>query len=118
MSDCTFKGNLVKGSHFIDGKSISDDSPKMAVKNCKFLGNESEMLISDSNALFMGEREKVIDSIKRKNLNQSKEIAVIVITVTASVAFFAIFGFVINIKRENNNILNEDERPSSDDNDI
>lgn len=36
LSDCTFEGNYAKGGHFIDGESISNDSPKMVVKNSKF----------------------------------------------------------------------------------
>lgn len=115
LSDCTFKGYLNKGSHFIDGKSISDDSPKLSVKNCKLLNNDSNNLLFDSKALFIA--EKSADTVNRHDLDKSKKKAVIVVTVTAVVAFIAIFGFFIIIKRMNPNLLNEDEMPS-DENDI
>ena len=116
LSDCTFKGYLNKGSHFIDGKSISDDSPKLAIKNCKLLDNGSDNLLFDSNDLFI--TEKSADTVNRHDFDKSKKKAVIVVTVTAAIAFIAIFGFFILIKRMNpNNLLNEDEM-SSDENDI
>ena len=82
LSAGTLKGSLNKGSHFIDGKSISDDSNN---------------LLFDSKALFIA--EKSADIVNRHDLDKSKKKAVIVVTVTTVMAFIAIFGFFIIIKK-------------------
>ena len=36
INDCSFKGKLNKGSHYIDGKLIDKDSQKINIKSCRF----------------------------------------------------------------------------------
>ena len=34
--DCKFKGKLINGAHYIDGKLNNKDSPKINIKSCSF----------------------------------------------------------------------------------
>lgn len=118
LSDCSFEGDLNKDAHFIDGETISSDSPKMIVKNCKFDGSKSKAFPLDSDFLSFvrnidnngGEKSE-----KKKLNNDSSKLALIVIVAAAAASVVSIIGFFIFKVRKSN--PNENEM-SSDVNDI
>ena len=64
--DCNFKGKLINGAHYIDGKLNNKDSPKINIKSCSF---DYEINTSVNTKLI-----KEISSIKiMKNLEFIKE---------------------------------------------
>lgn len=117
LSDCTFEGNLAKGGHFIDGVSISNDSPKMIIKSCKFLSNESDSLLSV--ALTTNRNDAFVNSLRREKRTDSKKTASIIVAVTAVITFSIIFIMIfIAAKKKKLNSLDGDDEMLSIDNSI
>ena len=108
--DCTFEGNLAKGGHYIDDVSISDNTPKMLIKNCKFLSSENDSYNPLSDALTTDPNDGFINSIGRKKRADSKKSAFIVVAVTGTITFSIISIMIfITVKKKNSNFLADDE---------
>lgn len=111
LSDCNFKGYLAKDSYCIDGITISDDSPKMFVKNCLLLNDNSMSLLSSSDAFTTNQIDNAFDFIKSRHRNDLKKKATIVIaisTITSAILMGVIFLIVIKKK---SNYQTDDEIP-------
>ena len=111
LSDCNFKGYLAKDSYCIDCITISDDSPKMFVKNCLLL-NDNSMSLSSSDAFTTNQIDNAFDFIKSRHRNDLKKKATIVIAISSTITSAILMGviFLIVIKKKSN-YQTDDEIP-------
>lgn len=109
LKDCKFNGKLAKDSHYIDGVVVSNDSPKMIVKNCQFENSKSKPIILDSEYLSID--DEFSSKVEQKDKSRKKALAVVVSTAFL-VAIIAAVGFVlIALRRKKNTLLDENEMP-------
>ncbi|KAK8865060.1 hypothetical protein M9Y10_010590 [Tritrichomonas musculus] len=116
LQRCVFSGPLGSNSHYINGKSISKDGPKIVVKRCKFSYDSTKAFNSDQYNEFMSIDLKDQDfefngsEIKKKSFSTWMIVAAVVASVVAVVA---ISGLIVFVKmRKNKNTVDENEMSS------
>ena len=120
LVDCEFSGNLAPGSHFIDGHApTNNNSPKLAVKGCKFDSNVKDALNLDPNNSFMTvDLKDQIFSIKTDETTMNKkqnDASKIFVTVAASaVAVLVVLVLVVVKKRYQNDQQQDDQHETND----
>lgn len=115
LSDCSFSGKLKKGAHYIDGELISENSPKMIVRNCKSVDAAS---LDDSSNSLINLNSQVFDVAERKIEKKSQAApkkALTVVVAAISISLAAIVGFLVfAIKKKNPNDENEMSSEATD----
>lgn len=114
LIDSSFTGFLTKGFHYIEGKSLSNNSPKMIVKKCRFSNTLSNALNKDYSMSYLqiDFKDQVFDADGLRESKKSLESWKIslVIAVPAVVVATIIIGLIIFfVKRRNPNIFEENE---------
>ena len=109
LSNCEFKGELNKGSHYIDGKRAENSQQKLMVKNCRFQYDAKKSLNLDPNNNFMhiDLKNQVFEynSVKSKKKSSNTIITIIGVPVVALVIVTLIVAFTI--QKTKPNVLNE-----------
>lgn len=112
LSDCSFEGDLEEGQHFIGGETLSNDSPKMIVKNCKFSESASKAITLESDFLSIDMKGQVFAS-QDKNIQEkarrSSRPALIVVVSTATITLIAIIGFLLFTRKVNAEGIDDNE---------
>lgn len=93
LDQCTFTGKLSPGSNYICGRVISNDSPMLFVKNCKFDCNMKDLKMNAN-------EQVVIDCEKKNGLFALLKITIIL----AVVVILAVCLFIDFIKK---NLINQ-----------
>lgn len=112
---CTFMGDLKDGAHFIDGQSISDNSPKLIVKKCRFAADVKRALNLDKSNEFLSVdlNDQVFDfNGKDEKINGWKIIVAAV--VPAVVVVVVIVAVVIVLKRKSKNVDKDENEKSTE----
>ena len=114
LSGCTFEGDIDKNTHFIEGETRSNDSPKLIIKDCDFTGSLSDAFASDSDFLSFNLKDKILkrDIIKKvdeKRSRKSSSKSALIVIAAATIAVIAIIGFFIfKVKKSNPNDFDDD----------
>lgn len=112
LQKCSFAGSLSSGSHYIDGKSLSKDGPKLLIKKCKFSGNSIDSLnMKDYLSIDLNDQTFVFD----KSTNTKKSLSFTSWMIIAAVCLSAVIIVAVTIlifvvkkkKNANNNIETE-----------
>lgn len=110
--DCKFSGSLAHGSFFIDGNSAkNDNSPKLAIRRCKFSSALKNALNLDPNNNFMSVDldDQVFLSYSEEGKKKLASWKIIVPVALAAVAVAVIVVAVIVMKRKKPNKQQEHE---------
>lgn len=92
LNQCTFTGKLSPGSNYIRGRVVSNDSPLLLVKKCKFghdLNNLKQLNTNSMHFMKMDVSEQVTLGCEKKNglLVLSEVVAVVVLAVCLFIRF-------------------------------
>lgn len=112
LRSCTFIREFAEGCHFINGQTISNNSPKLILKKCRFAANSKNTFNLKSDFLSVDLNDQVFyfdRSDDRNRGNVSSWMIVVAVTVPA-VALVAIAIVVVIIKKKKlNNKVEEKE---------
>lgn len=61
INDCKFKGKLKNGSHYIEGKLLRKDQPKLQIKSCQFDSDDNSVNLELVNDLESFHNEMNVD---------------------------------------------------------
>lgn len=95
LERCTFIGELKNGNYFIDGKLIYENSPKLIVRNCKFLSNSKHAL-----------------NLKRKFASfdlEKQEKKIEIYSIIVSLIIVTVVVIIATIMKKNNHSYSQDE---------
>ncbi|KAK8842112.1 hypothetical protein M9Y10_026339 [Tritrichomonas musculus] len=103
VKDCIFTGHLNKDSHYIEGKIISKDAPKMKVISCKFSSNSIRAFNINSNNRFLlvdlNDQEFTKETIYNGNL----------IVIVSTVTLLCLLLTIILVRKRNTTKAYSDE---------
>ena len=122
VKNCIFSGALQKGSHYIDGVSLSKESKKLHVSKCKFAADSHSSLNmnSDNDFLSVNLKNQVFnfDQII-KNDNNGKKASLLTFSnlVFAGSALVVVSVLVILLRHKKQSQLNDISEEDSENND-
>ena len=96
VKECTFKGKLGKGSHYIEGEQQADEKPKLKILSCKFEDDQKPPVNMEIIRNF--DRQKIV--LKQNQSNKLLVGALCVFLFTLAMAFLLI---KIHSKENKNN---------------
>ena len=113
LRSCSFIGKLETNAHFIDGQILSNNSPKLIVKNCKFNANFKRALNLDNNFLSVDLNDQIFNENDIKEVKSSTKLWKIIVAVAVpAVACAAIAVVIITVKKHNQNDKKENKTES------
>ena len=103
ITECSFKGKLSKGSHYVEGKMLSSQSPKLKIKLCSF---EDE---NEHNS-FVVKDQKIKDRKKQleENILMANVLGIGVFILVIAFVCFIIKTFKSSSIKDNSYDLNDD----------
>lgn len=116
LIECVFTGKLNHGCYFIDGKSISNKSPKLLVSKCKFASSSAEAFDLRNYEEYMSIdlkdqqfSENSISEVKNADSLANLKITFLVVAPVALVAIVTLIVVLVIRKRKNTNNFDEVE---------
>ncbi|KAK8899272.1 hypothetical protein M9Y10_001583 [Tritrichomonas musculus] len=111
---CDFIGTLKEGSHFIDGRSISNKSPKLFVTKCKFASSSKNAINMNSYDEFLSIdlKDQVFNEdsiVEEESMYNWKSILIIVSPAALIIIVTLIVVLIVVKKRKNTNTFDEVE---------
>lgn len=117
INRCTFTGDLAHNAYYIDGQTISKDSPKLIVKKCKFASNFKKALNLDpfNDFLSVDLNDQFFD-VYDPDINEMKTSAsvwkIVVAVAVPAVAIAAIAIVIVVMKKTKQNSKEDNEKES------
>ncbi|KAK8871338.1 hypothetical protein M9Y10_007058 [Tritrichomonas musculus] len=113
LENCVFSGDLDDDAHFIDGRLLKKNSPKLAIKSCKFSSPSNKVFNSSPDNQFVSVNLKE-QEFNYELLDTRKFYKFIKLTAPASICVIALFLITIfmvvwKMKNYSKNNQNEDE---------
>lgn len=108
LRNCYFYGELKEGAHYIDGKALSKNGPKLTIKKCRFAMDSKRAHNLDPSVISVDLDDQYFNySDDHKSFNWWK--VIVTVAVPAVVIAIIIFVIVFVNKHKNNNIIDEYE---------
>lgn len=112
LRKCSFKGYLSDGSHYIDGKTISNKGPKLLVKKCIFSYDSiNSVNMKDYLSIDIKDQTFALDKISSSSKKKLPFSTWMIITATCigAAVIVIVVVVVIIMKRKNPNNIEENE---------
>lgn len=111
LINCKFLDNLQQGAHYIDGLSLSRNSPKLSVKRCKFSSNLKNSFNENNNFMSVDLNDQVFssysDDVKKESLTSLTIATGVVVSVAVIAIVSAVVIFIVVKRKKNNDNAND-----------